>query len=163
MDREFLIGVEVNSKTITAGLVDLGGKIVKRVILPTELSKGKAKTVENIALAINRVKKNKILGVGVSLPGIINREKGIVVESPFPGWNGIMLKKSIEDAVKIPVFIENEGRCFAIAEYKCGIFKKTDNSISVLFNDRISAGIMIDGKLAKGAFFAAGLVSHSVV
>jgi predicted NBD/HSP70 family sugar kinase len=163
MDREFLIGVEVNSKNITAGLVDLSGKIVKKITLPSELSKGKKKVVDNIALAINRVQKNKILGVGISLPGVINREKGVVVESPFPGWDGLPLKKMIEEQVHCPVFIENEGKCFAIAEYKCGTYRKAENVISVLFNENISSGLIIDGKIAKGLNCAAGSLAHSIV
>jgi predicted NBD/HSP70 family sugar kinase len=163
MDREFLIGVEVNSKEIVAGLVDLSGKIVKKMILPSEISKGKKRTIDNIATAINRIKKNKILGVGVSVPGIVNREKGIILDSPFPGWNNLVLKKLLEDQVHCPVFIENEGKCFALAEYKCGMFKKTENAIGILFNDFISSGLIIDGKLAKGCTYAAGGISHSLV
>lgn len=163
MDREFLIGVELNSKTITAGLVDLSGKIVKKLSLPSEISKGKKKVIDNIASAINRIKKNKILGAGISVPGIVNREKGVVIESPFPGWNGLMLKKLVEDQVHVPVFIENEGKCFTIAEYKCGVFRKVENTIGVLFNENISSGLIIDGKLAKGCYSAAGNLGHSVV
>jgi len=163
MDREFLIGVEVNSKNITAGLVDIGGKIVKKVSLPSEISKGKKKVIDNIAAAVNRVKKNKIIGVGVSVPGIVSGEKGIVLECPFPGWNGLTLKKLLEEQVHVPVFIENEGRCFALAEYKCGMFKKTKNSINVLFNDGISSGLYIDGNLAVGCYCAAGCVHHSLI
>ncbi len=163
MDREFLIGVEVNSKEITAGLVDLSGKIVKRLIIPSEISKGKKKVIDNIASAINKVKKNKIIGVGISVPGIVNREKGIVVESPFPGWSNLVLKKLVEDQVHVPVFIENEGKCFALAEYKSGAFRKTENTIGVLFNDSISSGLIIDGKLAKGCSYAAGSIGWSIV
>jgi glucokinase len=163
VDREFLIGVEVNSREIVVGLVDLSGKIAKKLTIPAEISKGKKKVVDNIAATINKIKKNKILGVGVSLPGIVNREKGIVIDSPFPGWSGLPLKKLIEDQVHVPVFIENEGRCFALAEYKCGPFRKTENAIGVLFNDTISTGLIIDGKLAKGCYYAAGCVSHSIV
>ncbi len=163
MDREFLIGVEVTSKTITAGLVDLSGKIVKKISLQTELSKGKKRVIDNISSAINKIKKNKILGVGVSLPGVVNREKGMVIDSPFPGWSGLTLKKLLEDQVHTPVFIENEGRCFALAEYKCGTFKRTENAIGVLFNESISSGLIIDGKLTKGSACAAGCLSHSIV
>jgi glucokinase len=163
MDREFLIGIEVTSKSINAGLVDLSGKIVKKLSMPSEISKGKKKVVENIASAVNKIKKNKILGVGISVPGIVNREKGIVIESSFPGWDGLMLKKSVEDIAHIPVFVENEGKCFTLAEYKCGMFRRTENAIGVFFNDRISTGLMIDGKLAKGCAYAAGCVSNSIV
>ena len=163
MDREFLIGVEVNSKVISAGLVDLSGKIVKKLSVPAEISKGKKKVIDNIASVINKIKKNKIIGVGVSVPGVVSREKGIVIDCPFPGWNGLMLKKMIEDQVHVPVFIESEGRCFALAEYKCGPFRKTENTIGVFFNDNISTGLIVDGKLAKGSYYAAGSVSHSVV
>lgn len=163
MDREFLIGVEVNSRTITAGLVDLGGKIVKKISVPSEISKGKKRVIDNISSAVNKVKKNKIIGVGISVPGIVSREKGLVVDSPFPGWNNLTLKKLVEEQVHVPVFIENEGRCFALAEYKCGMFKKVANAISVLFNDGISSGLYVDGNLAKGSYCAAGCVHHSIV
>ncbi|MBN2421115.1 ROK family protein [Candidatus Woesearchaeota archaeon] len=163
MDREFLIGVELTPRTITAGLVDLSGKIVKKISVPTELSKGKKRVIDNIASAVNKVKKNQILGVGVSVPGIINREKGIVIDSILPGWNGLFMKKMLEDVLHVPVFVENEGKCFALAEYKCGAFRKTENTIGVLFNEGISTGLIIDGKLAKGCSYAAGCISHSIV
>jgi len=163
MDKEFLIGVEVTSKTINTGLVDLSGKIVKRFSIPTEMSKGKRKVVDNICVAINKVKKSKVIGVGVSVPGMVNRDKGVVITSPFPGWNNLSLKRMIEEQLRVPVYVENEGKCFTIAEYKCGAFRKTENTIGVLFNNTISSGIIIDGRLAKGTSSAAGSLSFSII
>jgi len=131
--------------------------------MPSEISKGKKRVIDNIASAVNKVKKNMIIGVGVSVPGIVNREKGIIIDSALPGWNGLFMKKMLEDVLHVPVFIENEGKCFTLAEYKCGAFRKIDNTIGVLFNDSISTGLIIDGKLAKGCTYAAGCVSHSIV
>jgi len=51
MDREYLIGVDVTFSKIEAGLVDLNGKVIKKILLPTEAKRGKAKVIENIVTA----------------------------------------------------------------------------------------------------------------
>lgn len=164
MDREYLVGVSVDSENINAGLVDINGKIVKKFTLPTEASKGKKKVVENMALAVHKVFKPKVLGVGISVPGLISRDRGYVISAPeLPGWTDLPLKKMVEERVKLPVFLENHANCFALAEYKCGELARTKNMVGVILNSTVSGGVIVDGKLYRGASDSAGELGKMII
>ena len=92
MDREYLVGVDITPERIDAGLVDLNGKVVKRITVPTEAKRGKKKVIENISFAVKRIYKNRVLGVGIAIPGMVNKEKGVVLDAELPGWKNINLK-----------------------------------------------------------------------
>lgn len=163
MDREYLIGVDVNSNKIEAGLVDLNGKVLKKIILPSEATKGKNKVIENIATAVKKIEKSRILGIGIAIPGMVNKEKGIVLEAEMPGWQNLQLKKILEEKLNIPVYIESVGNCFTLAEYKCAHERKTENIVGIIVGNMIHSGIIIDGKLLRGSTNAAGAISHIII
>src|SRR3990172_7170649 len=108
MDREFLVGVDLTASQINVGLVDLNGKVIKKLSMPTEAEKGKKKVVENICNAVNRVSKPKVVGVGVSVPGRVSRDRGYILDSPDLRWTDVPLRRLIEEKLKLPVFIEND-------------------------------------------------------
>jgi len=164
MDREYLVGVSVDSQTISAGLVDINGKIVKKFDIPTEASKGKKKVVDNIAIAVQKVFKPKVLGVGISVPGLVSKDRGYVVSAPeLPGWTDMPLKKMVEEKVKLPVFLENDANCLTLAEQKCGELARTKNMVGLIMNSTVSGGVIIDGKLYRGASDAAGEVGKMLI
>ncbi len=163
MDREYLIGVEVSSSKIEAGLVDLNGKVIKKIIMPTDVKKGKNKVCENIIFAIEKISKDKILGIGIGMPGPVDSKRGIIINPNFPGWKNVPLKKIVEDKLNIRVAVENSANCFTIAEYKCGFGKKISNMVGVLANEAIGGGIMIAGKIYRGVADNAGEIGHMTI
>lgn len=161
MEREYLIGIDMGGSEINAGLVDLNGKVMKKLTIPIDVKATKAKIVDSIVFAINKLKKDKILGVGIAVAGAVDTRRGIAVAPPnLPGWKNIPLKKIVEDKAKLPVSIDNDANCFAIAEYKIGFAKKTQNLVGVLVNTGIGSGIVLNGKLCKDA---AGELGHTII
>ncbi|MBW3022567.1 ROK family protein [Candidatus Woesearchaeota archaeon] len=164
MEREDLIGVDLGGTKIEAGLVDLNGKVIKKLIMPTEANKGKAKVIENIVYAVNKLKRDRILGVGVGIPGPTDYRRGIAINPPnLPGWNEVPLKKILEEKLKLTVAVENDAKCFAIAEYKCGYEKKVSSLVGVTVGTGVGAGIIINGKLYRGASDSAGEIGHMTI
>jgi len=96
------------------------------------------------------MKKDRILGVGISFPGQVDAKRGIVVSSHIHGFENTGLKKIIEDKVNLPVSLENGASCLAIAEYKIGFNKRFGTFVAILADAGITSGIMIAGKLYKG-------------
>ena len=161
MDREYLIGVDLGGTKIEAGLVDLNGKVVKKIIMPTEANKGKQKVMENIAYCVNKLKKDKILGVGVGIPGPTDYKRGIAINPPnLPGWKEVPLKRILEEKLHLNVAVENDAKCFAVVEYKCGYEKKVQNLVGVTVGTGIGSGIIINGKLYRGNSDSAGEIGH---
>lgn len=163
IEREFLIGVEVNNSTITAGLVDLNGKVVKKIVLPTESKKGKKKVTDNILAAINKTKKEHIIGVGIGIPGIVDKRKGIIVDSIIPGFNNFQLKQTIFDLVHIPVYIDTHANCLVLAEHRNTYARKMKSIVCLDLGETVSGGIIINGKIHHGNTDLAGNFGHMLV
>ncbi len=161
MDKEYLIGVDLGGTKIEAGLVDLNGKVVKKLLMPTEAKKGKQKVIQNIVYAVNKLKKDRIIGVGVGVPGPTDYRKGVVINPPnLQGWKKVPLKRILEEKLRMNVAVENDAKCFAIAEYKCGYEKKVQNLVGITVGTGIGSGIIINGKLHRGLSDSAGEIGH---
>jgi len=161
MEKEYLIGVDLGGTKIEAGLVDLNGKVIKKLIMPTEAGKGKQKVIQNIVYAVNKLKKDRILGVGIGIPGPTDYRKGVAINPPnLPGWKEVPLKRILEDKLRMTVAVENDAKCFAIAEYKCGYEKKVQNLVGVTVGTGIGSGIIINGRLYRGMADSAGEIGH---
>ncbi len=163
IEREFLIGVEVNNSTITAGLVDLNGKVVKKIVLPTEIKKGKKKVMDNILAAINKTKKEQIIGVGIGIPGIIDKKKGVVVTSIIPGFNNLPLKQMIFDLVHIPIYLDTHANCLVLAEHRNTYARKIKSIVCLDLSETVSGGIILNGKIHHGNNDLAGNFGHMLV
>lgn len=163
MDREYLVGIDLTPKAIEAGLVDLNGKVIKKIVIPSESSKGKKKLIENICIAVKKVEKNRVLGVGIAIPGTVNKEKGIVIDCEIPGMQNMPLKKLLNEKLNVPIYIESIGNCFTLAEYKCANDRKTTNMVGIVINDRVHSGLISDSKLIRGFTNSAGALAHTVI
>jgi predicted NBD/HSP70 family sugar kinase len=160
LDREFLIGIELNSQEIKGGLVDLNGKVVKKIVVPSEAKKGKKKVIENLISVINKLKKEDIVGVGIAIPGFVDRKKGIVTETDIPGFNNLSLKQILFESLHIPVFLENYSNCIVMAEHRTTFARKIKNMIAVNIDGTVSAGIIANGKLYRGTNNIIGRIEH---
>ncbi len=161
MDREFLIGIELSEGEIKGGLVDLNGKIVKKITVPCDPKKGKKKVIDSIIFAANKLRKESILGVGIAVPGFVDSKKGVVLESDIPGFNNLALKQALFDSLHLPIFLENLANCLAIAEHRITFSRKIRHMVNVDIGESVSLGMIISGKLYRGAGNIVGRMSHS--
>ncbi len=158
------IGIDLGGTKIAGALTTSSGKVLTDVQIPTEAGKGKKHVMGNIKKAIRilvRNRKVKIKAIGIGAPGPIIYEKGIVVGAPnLPGWKRVHLKEIFEKEFKVPVFVDNDANCAALAEARFGAGKSVKNFIYVTVSTGIGGGIIIDKKLYHGAIGCAGEFGH---
>lgn len=161
------IGIDIGGTKIALVLGTKQGKVLARRQFPTPLGR-KAKQalfeIDQIItdfLTIARLKKIKVVGVGIGLPGAVNSLKGEVPYSPnLPGWTHLPLRKSIQSKFKLPVFMANDANAAACAEHMFGTAKKVRDFVYMTVSTGVGGGIFIDGKLLHGAGYAAGEIGH---
>ncbi len=162
-----IIGVDLGGTKIAAALAYCSGKVVTDLTLPTEAAKGKKQVIANLKKAIYTLaqgNKAKISCIGVGVPGPILYDKGIVIEPPnLPGWKRVNLKKMLEAEFKVPVHIDNDANCAALAEARFGAGKKARHFIYMTISTGIGGGIIIDRKLYRGMIGAAGEFGHMII
>jgi glucokinase len=162
-----IIGIDLGGTKIAAALVTPGGRIITDVNIPTEAAKGKEYVIGNIKKAAHNLisgAKEKVTCLGIGVPGPISYEKGIVIEPPnLPGWKSVNLKKILEKEFRVPVHLDNDANCAALAEARFGAAKKARNFIYITVSTGIGGGIIIDRQLYRGAIGAAGEFGHMVI
>ena len=165
--KKYRIGVDIGGTNIKIALVDFEGKIVYSNTVPTRAEMGYEAGVANIKQAIKDLMSESgadnttIEAIGFGLPGQIDYKSGIVKNLPnIPGWIDIPLAKIIEDEFKIPTRLDNDVRCAALGELNFGAGKGCENLICITIGTGIGSGIVLNGKLVRGAANAAGEIGH---
>ena len=165
--KKYRIGVDIGGTNVKVALVDFEGKILYSNTVPTRAEMGYEAGVNNIKQAIkelmseSRTDSKAIEAIGFGLPGQIDYKAGIVKNLPnIPGWVNIPLAKMIEDEFKIPTRLDNDVRCAALGELNFGAGKGCENLICITVGTGIGSGIVLNGKLIRGASNAAGEIGH---
>ncbi|MBQ8847958.1 MAG: ROK family protein [Candidatus Gastranaerophilales bacterium] len=165
--KKYRIGVDIGGTNIKIALVDFDGKIIYSNTVPTRAEMGYEAGVNNIKQAIKELMQETnqdaktIEAIGFGLPGQIDYKEGIVKNLPnIPGWVNIPLAKMIEDEFSIPTKLDNDVRCAALGELNFGAGKGCENLICITVGTGIGSGIVLNGKLIRGASNAAGEIGH---
>jgi predicted NBD/HSP70 family sugar kinase len=165
----YVIAVDLGGENgIRMGLIDLSYNILKKKSGPNIecLNSKKIKNALNVILKdfikeIN-IPKQKILGVCIGIPGIIDTKLKKVTLAPRLNWE-VSLEDLTLKEIGIPITLENDVNLMALGEKTKGIAKKINNFVFVGERTGIGAGIIINRKIYKGANNAAGEVGYLLV
>jgi predicted NBD/HSP70 family sugar kinase len=159
-----VIGVYVH-KDMMGALSDLNGEILERRVVPSVPGEAGVQRLVALIEDLHQLSRDygiPVRGVGIGAPSIVNFEKGIVVWAPSLGWRNLPLKTRLEEALRLPVFVENEVNLIALGESWRGAGKGVGNLICISLGAGIGAGIILDGQLHRGSHDAAGEVGYII-
>ena len=161
------IGIDVGGTNVKVALVTDEGQIIYSDSVPTRAEMGYEYTVNNIKQAIYDLMKETntqtqdIEGIGFGFPGQVDYKTGIVKLLPnIPGWVNVPIAQIMEDEFHIPTRIDNDARCAALGELFTGAGKGCENIVCVTVGTGVGSGIIINGKVVRGASNAAGEIGH---
>lgn len=159
------IGICYFSATaLTVAVADLSGLIKnkRREINLIEEGPDKAlpKATEWLQEAIKGIAKSKLLGIVIGVPGPVEHKTGVVINPPIMrGWDSVNIRKHFNKIFNVPVFLENDVNLMVIAEHRL-IYPEVENLIFVKMSTGIGSGLIIDGRLYRGAQGSAGDIGH---
>jgi len=161
------IGVDIGGTNIKIALVDTKGSIIYSNTTPTRAEMGYEYTIGNIKQAIidlakeTKIDISTIEAIGFGFPGQIDYKNGIVRMLPnIPGWVDVPVAKIMEEEFKVPTRLDNDVRCAALGELNFGAGKGCENLVCITVGTGIGSGIILNGKLIRGASNAAGEIGH---
>lgn len=104
----------------------------------------------------------RVEGVGVVVPGMVDQETGRVLNSPQLGWHDVEIRDRLQRALGLPVQIENAPIACALAQLWLGggDGEGPGNFVYVTVSDGVGAGLVVDGRLVRGATHTAGEFGH---
>lgn len=165
---KYAVGIDIGGTKVSIALGNEKGRILVHREIPTQTrAKTKAcirELTQSLKSLINEsgVPKKKILGIGVGCPGAVDSRAGVLPRrlANLPGWQGIPLRKILQKAAGLPVFLGNDANAAALGESLFGAGKGTRNFIYMTVSTGVGGGIVINGKLYEGAGFVAGEIGH---
>lgn len=151
-----IVGVDLGGTNIRAGLIS-GDKIVSiRKTLLTQKESMNA-TLEQLISLIAPLIKDGAKGIGIGVPSVVDIENGIVYDvMNIPGWKKVELRKVLEEAFSVPVFVNNDVNCFALGEHRYGLAKEFSSVVALALGTGLGAGIILNNQLYAGANCGAG-------
>lgn len=102
-------------------------------------------------------------GLGVAVAGLVDGITGTVLVSPNLPLSGINLKKELEARLLVPTTVDNDASLAALGELACGAAKGLKDVVALTLGTGIGGGIIVNGKLYRGALGTAAEIGHMVV
>jgi glucokinase-like ROK family protein len=164
-----IVGVELGVDFVSVAITDLLGNIIWRKNEETNPSDGQEKMLDQTlrivkeAMAANKKRGMRFLGLGLSTPGTVDLDKGLLIFAPNLHWHNVPFRQIFQEQTKLRVFIENDANAAAIAEHLFGTARQSQNFIFVFAGVGIGGGLFLNGKLYRGKNGYAGEIGHSPI
>ena len=149
---DLTIGIDIGGTKISAGVVDSSGNLIDSSRCSTPLEGGKELISSVIGLIKELNKKHEIKGIGVSIAALISSDYGTIVGAPnIANLSKLNFVNEIKEEFKLPIIIENDANAAMWAEFKFGNAKGLNPVMFFIIGTGVGGGLVIDGKLFKGA------------
>jgi len=149
---DLTIGIDIGGTKISAGVVDSSGNLIdsSKCLTPAEGGKELISSVVNLVKELN--KKHEIKGIGISIAALISSDYGTIVGAPnIANLSKLNFANEIKEEFKLPIIIENDANAAMWAEFKFGSAKGLNPVMFFIIGTGVGGGLVIDGKLFKGA------------
>lgn len=166
---KYYIGVEIGPKITQVGLVDKSGKLITRRNAKTKKGSPLEEIVKdavdliNILLDDQDLELRSIKHIGIGCPGAPDKESRNIMKNYVMGFYDAPIKEEFEKYFKLPIYIQNDANCAALAESFAGAAEDLDYSVTINIGAGISGGIIIENKIYDGYECAGGVISHMVI
>ena len=155
------VGVDLGGTFAKIALVTPAGDIVRSVSIPTEPRRAPAEFVRHVAGALKGWRYDS-MGLGVA--GGLDADTGTLLFSPnLKRWIGFSFKREFERRLKIRVVADNDANVAVWGGYAVALKKKPRCVVGVTLGTGVGGGLIIDGKLHRGATGGAGEIGHQII
>ena len=167
-EAKYAVGVEMNPYHTAICMLDLRGNEKISMRYPP-MNRTYVEEMDVLARNINKLiqdsgtEPEKILGVGVGLPGFVEPDVGVLRESFKTEWNGKNIARDLSRRLDLPVLIENNARVRAIGEEMFGKTLRPDSFAYYLISYGIACPLFVKNRMITGDNASAGEAGHMVV
>ncbi|SCW36871.1 glucokinase [Ruminococcaceae bacterium YRB3002] len=165
----YYVGIDLGGTNIKAGVVDGEGKLINKLSIKTHAERTMEEIIHDMGqLAADVIKDagmevSDIEAIGIGSPGTPDNNEGLLVYSSNLPFNNAPMRKLIREVVDLPVFIDNDANCAAMAEAVAGAAKGTKDSVTITLGTGVGAGVIINGRIYSGFNQAGSEFGHTVL
>jgi glucokinase len=163
----FVLAADFGGTHLRAAVVDEAGVVHSRRSLATPESATAESIVGQVVELLAAAAKDSpapVAGVCIATAGLIDADAGKVILAPnIPGFRNLVLTTPIAERLGVPAYIENDASAAALGEFRFGAGRGTRHLLHATVGTGIGGGIVIDGRLYRGAKGLAGEIGHIIL
>jgi glucokinase len=157
-----VIGLDLGGTKILAGIVTKDGDVERRREYPTPVG-SQGELLAGIGAAVEELLDDGIVALGFGLPSTIDQRSGRAVTSVNVPLADLDFRDRMREQFGLPVGIENDANAAALAEWAIGAGRGSRHMVMLTLGTGIGGGLILDGRLYRGALGAAGELGHIVI
>jgi glucokinase len=167
----YVLGADLGGTRVRVALADLNGDFLAHAEEPTRKAPPRVRAVVEQIVRLSRqvvemagVRWRQVKAMAIGAPGITDVESGLVRHAPnLPGWRDVPLRRLLEEALRLPVHVDNDVNMAVLGEHWRGVARGRQNVVFIAVGAGIGAGLLINGALYRGATHAAGEVGYMLL
>jgi predicted NBD/HSP70 family sugar kinase/biotin operon repressor len=168
--EQMVAGIDFGHSHVAVALADLGHNVLGEVRGDLDVTHHAGEALDTAALMFSElryklgVELRNVVGAGIGIPGPVDRARGKAGSATIlPGWIDLRIAQEMSERLGVPVEIENDANLGALAEQTWGAGKDCLNFAYIKAATGIGAGVVIDGRLLRGATGTAGEIGHTTL
>ena len=169
-DEAVVVGIDLGGTNTKAAILTPQGLLQSQSVVPTP-AEGRAALLRHLVdLATLKLNEARQAGtpakaLGIATAGWVNPNSGEIVYATenLPGWTGTHLAAELENALQLPVAVENDVNALAIAERHFGAGRGIDNFVCMTLGTGVGGGCYSGGRLVRGAHYFANALGHIAI
>lgn len=154
------IGVDIGGTKMLAGIVGADGEVLATVRRPTPRQSPDSVVDEVAQMCAELTHAHPAQAIGVGVAGLVDADRSRVLLAPNLGWADVRLGDRIAIATGLPTVVENDGNAAAWGEFRFGAGRDLDEMIAVTVGTGIGGGIVLSGRLRRGAHGVGAEIGH---
>ena len=164
-DAFYVLAVDLSKYAVSLALYNCQQEIAKEQLTHKIVLNNEPETFEQLCqyienyLQASAIPSDKIIAIGISMPGLIDSKAGI--NHTYLNFGKKSLQEHLESRFLQPIFLENDARAMTLAEYKFGAAHDAQHVLGIFVGWGIGLGIIVDGKIYQGTAGFAGEFAHS--
>ncbi len=169
MPEKYAVGIDFGGTKVLAGVVEMSsGRIIgtskKKTRNPNEQDINKRLTsVVDEAMAEAGIGTKDLSGIGIGAAGMVNREKGVLLNAVNLGLSELPLTEPLSQYYGVQAKLGNDVEVATLGEMRFGAGKGCDHFVCIFVGTGIGSGVVVDGKILRGASGTAGEIGHTVL
>jgi glucokinase len=166
--QSLILGIDIGGTKSTVLIGTSSGEVLRRYTFATEVGRGFdysfGQLVRNAQMLLDEwanVDSRQPEAVGVSVGGPLDLKAGRLLNPPhLPGWENLAIRDELMRLLKLPVYVEHDGNAGVLAEWLFGVGQGVESLIYLTAGTGFGAGLILDGRLYRGASSMAGEIGH---
>ncbi len=168
-DSRFAAGVHIGIGILRIAVTNLEAQIIHSRVYEYDIQLPAQAVLEQIRAGIetviqeSAVDRERILGVGIGASGLVDFARGVNLLAPNLDWRDVPMRSFFEEALKLPVVVDNNVRAMAMGEAYFGAGRGVNSLAFVYGRTGVGAGLVFNGRVFRGSSTGAGEIGHTVM